>query len=145
MPSSYIFSRTKIKASDLESIRKKLGFSISCLPNLSRKTLEHCYKMGFSTISKALIYYQELEKSVQSEILVNMKYIKTLEEITFTEPLSEINTYLHTLGYDSYKSFISSSLLWKDKTVFKKLGKYLLANIRFLELDEKVERKLKNA
>ncbi|MCG3259831.1 MAG: hypothetical protein H7644_08795 [Candidatus Heimdallarchaeota archaeon] len=145
VPDIYLTSKGKIKLIDLLELRDRLGRSVSILPNLTNETIEYCLSNNYQIIEDLLIYFKEHPKKIRDEITPSLRAIKTISEIGFVESLSETEQDLQKRGYHSYTSLLTSANFKTDKELFSKFAPYLLANLRFLDLESTEYNKLKRS
>ncbi|MCG3217092.1 MAG: hypothetical protein KAS63_10225, partial [Candidatus Heimdallarchaeota archaeon] len=145
LPIDYITGNSKIKEEDILEIRSKLSLNISYLQNLAKETIDFCYEKGFISIIDHLTYIKQFPKTIREEILQSLNLVKSIKELGFTEPVSDLEMFLRNKGFYSYKSLLTSPSLKEQKEVFDAIAPYLFANIRFLDLDPKVMEKMKKA
>ena len=145
VPDTYLTSKGKIKLTDLLELRDRLGRSVSILPNLTNETIEYCLSNNYQIIEDLLIYFKDHPKKIREEITPSLRAIKTISEVGFVKSLSETEQDLQKRGYYSYTSLLTSANFKTDKELFSKFAPYLLANLRFLDLESTEYNKLKRS
>ena len=145
LPSNHITSLTKLTEDDLEELLIKLNSSPSLIPGLSKELLIYIYSKPHYTIADILINFHNISKENLQPILESVSKIKNIEELKFKDPLSTTEKYIVGKGFHSYTSLITSENFITDKKLYERVAPYLLANIRFLDLDTKTEAALKRA
>ena len=145
IPIEYIVKNTRLKSNDINALRDKLSYNISYLSTITQESIDFCYEKGLTTIIEHLIFIKKLPKNIQEEILHSLSLIKSIRESGFVEPLSEMETYLQQKGFSSYKALITSPSFKEDEEIFAKFAPYLLANLKYLDVDQKILDKWKNA
>ena len=136
---------TRLKANEINALRDKLSYNISYLSTITQESIDFCYEKGLTTIIEHLIFIKKLPKNIQDEIMHSLSLIKSIKESGFVEPLSEMETYLQQKGFSSYKALITSPSFKEDEEIFAKFAPYLLANLKYLDVDQKILDKWKNA
>ncbi|MBY9002087.1 MAG: hypothetical protein KGD64_14300, partial [Candidatus Heimdallarchaeota archaeon] len=96
-------------------------------------------------IISCLIYWNELPKSVKTDLEDSIESIKLIEETEFLEPLTPTEIMLKSMRIPSLRSLILSQQIKEDPGLSSKLLPSLLANIRFLDLDDKLVSRLKKS
>ncbi len=145
IPIEYIVKNTRLKSSDINALRDKLSYNISYLSTITQESIDFCYEKGLTTIIEHLIFMKKLPKNIQDEILHSLSLIKSIRESGFVEPLSELENLLQQKGFSSYKALITSPSFKEDEEIYAKFAPYLLANLKYLEVDPKILDKWKKA
>ncbi|MHA1874446.1 MAG: hypothetical protein ACTSVB_10050 [Candidatus Heimdallarchaeaceae archaeon] len=134
LPDSYL--------EEIRNIRMKLCRNINNLPILTLSTIEYCYSKNIIHIIDVISSIQNLKDEMVDEILSSLSTLKNLQLEQFSPPLTLYEEKIMKLGYLSYQELLGDINL-KDKSIFAEISPYLLANIRYLGLEEKLETNLK--
>ncbi|MHA1115366.1 MAG: DNA topoisomerase VI subunit B, partial [Candidatus Heimdallarchaeaceae archaeon] len=134
LPDSYI--------EEIKDIRMKLSRNINNLPILTLDTIKSCYNKKLVYIIDVISSIQNLDDAMVDEILSSLSMLKNLHLESFIPPLGSYEEKAMKLGYLSYQELLGDVNL-KDKSIFVEISPYLLANIRYLRLEEKIETNLK--
>ena len=145
VPDTYLTTKGKIKLTDLLELRERLGRSVSVLPSLTNETIEYCLSNNYQIIEDLLIYFKDHPKKIRDEIIPSLSAIKTLTEVGFTDSTSETEQDLQKRGHYSYTSLLTSANFKDDEELFSKFAPYLLANLRFIEIESADYNKLKRS
>lgn len=145
LPSTHVSSITKLKEDELEDLLIKLNSSPSLIPGFSKNILVYIYSKPHYSIADLLVNFHNISKENLKIILDGVDKVKNVEELKFKDPLTTTEKYIIGKEFHSYTSLITSKKFIEDKKIFSRVAPYLLANIRYLGLDNKIEATLKRA